>query len=164
MNSVLVSLVVPGDDALLCALRANGGMCGQFGDFLVGETDSAIAVCESHLARAVYDGVGTDPPHHLDLVPETPTVFAGHTYTARRNEDPEPDGTWRWQIFRDDLTPPVGYLQSHFCPLLNGEPRIRVFGPDNVEIGQPKVDKDDGCLGHYGNALAWLRMEDLRNR
>lgn len=98
-----------------------------------------------------------------DLLPETPVMCNDHTYTARRNAEPEPDGSWRWQVFRDNEMTPVGFIQSHDCPEFGefGKGRLMVFDANGRPMSEPKPDRGDGCVGSYQNALAWFEMELL---
>lgn len=88
-----------------------------------------------------------------ELVPEVPTEFGGVVYTARRNA-----GEARWQVFADGDFAPAGFIEEHRCPLWEGEVRLMVFDRNNRQIGVPKPGKDDGCVGHYANALNFIRM------
>jgi hypothetical protein len=88
----------------------------------------------------------------VSLVTEEPIEFGGLTYVARRNE-----GEQRWQVFVGDQLSPVGYIELHHC-LMFDEDRLMVFDAANRQIGEPKPGKDDGCVGHYRNALNHIRM------
>lgn len=107
--------------------------------------------------------------HPLDeataLVDEaTALELYGHVYTARRNAEPSPDGAWRWQIFRDRALSPVGYVQTHRCPVEMGYSahaalRLVVFeSSTDVPLFRPGPgDRDDHpCVPSYDNALIWI--------
>ena len=97
--------------------------------------------------------------HSPDLISEEPTQFGGETYTARRNAEREPDGSWRWQVF-DSAGPLVGFVQSHDCPHYASGVGFLVFTPGNDPLGSDAGRGDHHrckAVGSYTWALALLR-------
>lgn len=86
---------------------------------------------------------------------EHPRRFGDHVFVARRNAD-----QFRYQVFRDAETTPIGYVEAHQCPFGGWEWRLRVFGADGHPIGLPDKHSDDhpdgGCVHSYVNALSHL--------
>lgn len=97
------------------------------------------------------------PNHDFTFVPESPVTTCGQAFTARRNAQPEADGSWRWQVFGEALRP-VGYLQSHHCDDYAGALRLRVFDAGDEPIGA--AGDTHPCVAYYPHALRLLAARD----
>ena len=97
--------------------------------------------------------------HRPDLISEDPTLHAGVTYTARRNAEREPDGSWRWQVFAGPGPALVGYIQSHDCPHYVAGVGFLVFDNNNRPVGSAAGRSGPHrcmAVGTYGYALLTL--------
>jgi hypothetical protein len=96
------------------------------------------------------------------IIAEHPTVFDAKTWRVRR--DP---GQARWQVFREGVAAPVGFIEARRCACREGldeTQRVGLFlyGRDGQPLFTAKAGRDDGCLPHYENCLAVLAMHERR--
>jgi hypothetical protein len=89
------------------------------------------------------------------LVPEEPVQLDGHTYEARRNAS-EPSCLPRWQVFREDMFAPVGYIDGHRCERYpEGSLLGYTYRCEPLWAGDKR---GDGCIDHYEDWLRAMKM------
>lgn len=87
-----------------------------------------------------------------DAVKQDLLSYNGHTYLARLN--PDHDGEFSWQIFRDDEFTPFGFLVTHRRPDGGFGLLVRDAG-GQVLSSNPG---GDGCVPSYISALDLLSL------